>query len=116
MSVRTRIGVSAGVVSILFSTLCLIVMPAFTGSIILAPLVGVVLGATAVALGTRRTAGVTFVFTLVPACGFFVMENFSEYFGTGYVAFLSLVAAVAVTGWALINYSRSKAIGPTSAA
>jgi hypothetical protein len=116
MNVRTRIGVSAGVVSILFSTLSLIVMPVFTGSIILAPLLGVVLGATALALGARRTAGVTFVFALVPACGFFVMENFSGYFRTGYVAFLPLVVAVAVAAWALISYSRSKAIGPTSAA
>lgn len=115
MNVKSRVGVTAGVVSILFSTLCLFVMPVFTGSIILAPLAGVVLAATALALGARRTAGVTLLFALVPACGFLVMENYSEYFGTGYVAFIPLVAAAVVAACTAVNYSRSRAIKPTSA-
>jgi hypothetical protein len=74
MNVWARIGVSAGVVSILFSTLCLIVMPVLIGSIILAPPAGVVPGAIAVAPGARRTAGVKFAFALVPSCGLSVMR------------------------------------------
>lgn len=114
MNCKTRIGVCTGVVSILFSTACLVVMPVFSGAIVVAPLAGVFLAAIAAALGARRTAGVALLFALVPACGFFVMETFSEYFGTGYVAFVPLLVAVAVATLVLISYSRTRAIEPGS--
>lgn len=116
MNIKTRIGIFVGLASILFSTLCLLAMPAFTGAIIVAPFVGMILGAIAAALGARRTAAVTLVFAVVPACGFYVMEKFSDYFGTGYVAFFPLAVAVAVAAWVLISYSRTKPVGPGSPA
>lgn len=116
MNIKTRIGVFAGLASILFSTLCLVVMPAFTAAIILAPLVGMILGGAAAALGARRTGIVTLVFAVVPACGFYVMENFAGYFGTGYVAFFPLVIAIAVAAWVLIRYLHMKPVTPGSAA
>lgn len=116
MNIKTRIGIFVGLSSMLFSTLCLIVMPVFTGAIIVAPFIGAILGAIAAACGARRTAVVTLVFAVVPACGFYVMERFSGYFGTGYVAFFPLVVAIAVASSVLLSYSRTKPVEPGSAA
>jgi hypothetical protein len=104
------------VVSILFSIFCLVVMPVFTGAIIVAPLIGFAFAVISAALGARRTAAVTFAFALVPFCGFLVMETLSEHVGTGYVAFAPLVAAVVLAAWAVGNYSHAKRAEPRSAA
>lgn len=116
MNAKARVGVVVGVVSILFSILCLVFMPVFTGAIIMAPLIGVGFGGISAVLGARRTAGVTFAFALVPLGGFLVMENFSEHVGTGYVAFAPLVAAIALAAWAAGNYLHTKRTEPGSAA
>ncbi len=116
MNIKHRIGIVAGVFSILFSTFCLIVMPVFTGAIIAAPLVGLAFAAIAATLRARRTAAITVAFALVPLCGFLVMENFSKYFGTGYVAFLPLAVAAAAAAWTMVDYSRAKAATPESTA
>ena len=104
-----------GLASILLSTACLIIMPAFTGAIILAPFAGVLLGGISAALGARRTAAVTLVFSLVPASGFYLMENFTDHFGTGYVAFFPLVVAIALATWVWASSLRRKPAGPGAA-
>lgn len=103
MSIKNRVGISLGVLSILFSTFCLIVMPVFTGAILAALLAGVVFGAVAACLGAPRTASVTLVFALVPACGFLAMESAR----IGYAAFIPLAGAIALAAWA-IGAARSK--------
>src|SRR5690606_1291758 len=100
--------ISLGVVSIVFSRACFIVMPVFTGAIAAALLVGVVFSAIAASLGARRTAGVTLLFALVPLFGFLILENVAQYFGTGYVAFVPWIAAIGVVAWMAINYSRER--------
>lgn len=108
MSTRSRIGVSLGVASIVFSSLCLVVMPVFTAAILAALLIGAAFSAIAASLGAPRTAGVTLVFSLAPLFGFLVLENLTEHFGTGYVAFAPWVAATGVAAFVAINYVRDK--------
>lgn len=108
MSTKHRLGISLGILSIAFSTLCLIVMPVFTGAMIAALLLGVAFGAMAASLGARRTAGVTLLFALAPLFGFFVMENSAAYFRTGYVAFAPFLVAIVVAVWVATNYLRTK--------
>lgn len=108
MNTKTRLAVLLGVVSILFSTFCLIVMPVFLAAIMAAPLLGIAVGAVALFLDARRTAVVTFAFALVPLCGLLAMETLAKHVGTGYVAFAPLAAAAALAAWATASYSREQ--------
>jgi hypothetical protein len=108
MSTRSRIGAAVGGVSIGLSTLCFLVMPAFTPAILIAVFIGFIFGIAAALLGARRTAGVAVIFALVPLLGFFVMEAFAEKVGTGFVAFVPLLLAGAIGGFAARNYLRVK--------
>jgi hypothetical protein len=105
---KSRIGAAIGGISIGFSTLCLLVMPVFTPSVVLAPLVAIVLAPIALALQARRTALVAAIFALVPLFGFMSAESFAEYFRTGYVAFAPLFLAVIIAALVLVNYKRSR--------
>jgi hypothetical protein len=108
MSRKSRIGATVGGISIGFSTLCLLVMPVFTPSIILAPLAAIVLAPISLVLHARRTALVAAIFALVPLLGLMSAESFAEYFRTGYVAFAPLFLAVIIAALALANYKRSQ--------
>jgi hypothetical protein len=111
---HSRIGVVVAGLSIVYSTLCFLVTPVFTGAIILAALFGTISGAIAIALKARRTAIVAFIFALTPLFGFLVMEYVAERVGTGYVTFIPLVLAIVVAAWALVDYSRGKDASPST--
>lgn len=103
-----RVGVSLGGISIAFSTLCFVVMPAFTGALILAMLFGVPSSAIALGLKAKRTALVTLVFAPTPLCGFLLMEHASHLVGSGYIAFVALGAAFFIAALAIIDYSKAR--------
>jgi hypothetical protein len=103
-----RIGVGLGGISIAFSTLCFLVMPAFTAALILAMLFGVPSSAIAFGLKAKRTALVTLVFAPTPIFGFLLMENASHLVGSGYIAFLALGAAFLIAALALVDYSKAR--------
>ena len=103
-----RIGVAIGSISVVFSTLCFLVMPVFTASLILSIASGVPSGLIALSLKARRTALVAFAFAPVPLCGFLLLEHAAHFVGSGYIAFLALGVAILVAAWAVIDYSRSR--------
>jgi hypothetical protein len=103
-----RIGVGLGCISIAFSTLCFIVVPAFTGALILALIFGIPSSAIALGLKAKRTALVTLVFAPTPLCGFLLMQHASELVGSGYIAFLALGVAILAAALALLDYSKEK--------
>jgi hypothetical protein len=103
-----RIGVGLGGISIAFSTLCFLVMPAFTAALILAMLFGVPSSAIALGLKARRTALVTLVFAPTPLGGFLLMEHASHLVGSGYIAFLALGVAFLIAVLAIIDYSKAR--------
>lgn len=67
-------GVAVGVISIAFSTLCLVVMPFFAAAIVLAAVFGASSGGLALGLKARRTAMVTFVFAVIPLVGWLILH------------------------------------------
>lgn len=102
-----RVGAGLGGISIAFSTLCFLVMPAFTPAFILAALFGSLSGAIALALRARRTALVAFAFALAPFPGFLLMQYAAEPLRNGYVVLLPLALATASAIWSLLDYSRT---------
>jgi len=70
----SRIGVAIGVLSIVFSLLCLAITPVFTPAIVVAAFFGVVSGAIAMALQARRTAYAAFLFAAAPLAEFLILR------------------------------------------
>ena len=70
MAIRLLIGAITGGTSTVFSVICFLVMPVLTPAIALAVIAGAIGGAVALALRARRTALVTFTFSLAPLFGF----------------------------------------------
>lgn len=106
MKNTSRIGAAVGGISIAFSMLCCLIVPVFTGAMVLAALFGLISGGLAMALQARRTAIVAFVFALVPLCEFLLLQYVAEPAGTALIAFIPLVAALAVAVWFLLTYMR----------
>lgn len=102
----SRIGVAIGIISVVFSTLCFLVMPVFTGSVVLSIFFGVPSGIIALSLKAKRTAIVAFVFAPVPALGLLLLEQ--DLLGGGYMAFLSPCVAAVIAALALIHYARAR--------
>ena len=103
-----RIGAAVGGISIAFSTLCFVVMPAFTAALILAILCGAISGSIALGLKARRSAMVAFVFALTPLGGFLMLEHVVERVHNGYVMFVPLGLAFMIAVWVLRNYLKTK--------
>jgi hypothetical protein len=99
-----RIGVILGCISMAFSTLCFLVMPAFTAALVLAMLFGLPSSAIALGLKAKRTALVALVFAPTPLGGFLLMEHASHLVGSGYIAFVALGVAFLVAALAIIDY------------
>lgn len=72
----SRLGVAIGVLSIVFSLLCLAITPVFTAAIVLAAFFGLVSGAIAIALQARRTAYAAFAFAMAPLVEFLIFRIF----------------------------------------
>lgn len=94
MNKRTRIGENLAYIFIGLVALCLIVTPVFSPAIVVAAMVGTVGGLIAFALGSRRPALVTVVFSLVPLAGLLMIAYAYPRASGDYLVVAPVAAAV----------------------
>jgi hypothetical protein len=101
MSIKSQVGISIAVVSIVFSSLCFALYFAFTPIVLASALVGTIGAGFAFAAKARRTAMIALVFGLVP----FAQLLVEQFFDTEYFIFIPAVLAICIAALAIINHS-----------